>query len=135
MPRAPYHLDAIKTALHEQGELQQAALCKAVDLKASTLIAALKPGLRSGEIVERREGRSAFYRLADGAQAEPAAEKPPEFNAALWADGDLVLVGVALNADGHSITLSPDRVRLLCRLLHGQGPAVAEPVGHRRSRR
>jgi hypothetical protein len=33
-----------------------------------------------------------------------------------------VLVGVEINPDGHSITLAPDKVRLLCRLLHGQGP-------------
>lgn len=55
---------------------------------------------------------------------EPKALEETEevaFNAALWADGDLVIYGAQENDDG-SVTLSTEKVRKLCRLLHGQGP-------------
>lgn len=125
MPRAPFHLPGIKRALAAGGEMRQAELCKAVDLRASTLLAAVKPGMRSGEILRREDAGCVFYRLADGVEVEPQevpADDADGFNAALWADGDLVLVGVELNADGRSVTLGPKQVRTLCRLLHGQGP-------------
>lgn len=125
MPRAPFHLDSIKAVLAANGEMRQGALATACDLSVGTLIAAVRPGLREGVLADRREGRSVWYRLADGVTVEPSTQEEdgvPEFNAALWADGDLVLLGVSLNEDGHSVTLGPDKVRTLCRLLHGQGP-------------
>lgn len=58
------------------------------------------------------------------AQAQPdEALEPVEFNAALWADGDLVIYGAQENEDG-SITLMADQTAKLLRLLHGQGPAA-----------
>lgn len=48
-------------------------------------------------------------------------EAEPEFNAALWADGDLVIYGAQENDDG-SFTLNAAQTAKLCRLLHGQGP-------------
>lgn len=87
------------------------------------LSAQLSGPLRRGWLYKHNlVGRRVAYGLHAPAET-PAEEEPPrEFNAALWADGDLVLMGVELNEDGHSVTLGPERVRLLCRLLHGQGP-------------
>lgn len=125
MPRAPYHLDSIKQILAANGEMRQTDLSKASDLSVGTLHAAVKPGLRSGELLDRRDGRAVFYRLAPGVVVEPAADADdgaPKFNAALWADGELILWNVEMNEDGRSLTLSADETRTLCRLLHGQGP-------------
>lgn len=83
------------------------------DMDESTLPQILAAEIESGEVVQRKAGRGVFL-------SAPAT--PPEFNAALWADGDLVLFGVELNPDGTSLTLKPNQVQLLCRLLHGQGP-------------
>lgn len=53
-------------------------------------------------------------------EPEELEEEVP-FNAALWADGDLHLFGLLeLEGGGHAIAAKD--VRLLCRLLHGQGP-------------
>lgn len=122
MPRAPFHLDAIKVALAANGEMRQTELAKATDLTVGTLHAAVKPGLRSGELLDRREGRAVFYRLADGVVVDPAeADDDEDFRAVLDTDGDLDLYGlVELENGGHRI--HADGVRLLCRLLHGQGP-------------
>lgn len=65
MPRAPFHLDAIRPILRAHGEMRQADLAKAAELTVGTLIAAVRPGLRSGELRDRRDGRSVFYRLAE----------------------------------------------------------------------
>jgi hypothetical protein len=64
MPRAPFHLDSIRNLLAAHGEMRQADLARAADLTVGTLIAAVKPGLRTGELRDRREGHSVFYRLA-----------------------------------------------------------------------
>lgn len=134
MPRAPYHLDSILDVLAANGEMRQGELARATDLGVGTLIAGVKPGIRQGKISVRREGRSVFYRLVDGVppakgdeaegadRDEKASETPP-FNAALWADGDLILWNVELNDDGRSLTLSSDQVQMLRRLLLGQGLA------------
>jgi hypothetical protein len=120
MPRAPFHLDAVKAILSANGEMRQGALAAAADLGVGTLIAAVKPGLRSGEIVDRREGRSVFYRLAEGVEVAPAGEadaaEPGEFQAAAWADGDVDLYGlIALDDGGHRLT--PAMVLKLKRLI------------------
>jgi len=102
MPRAPYHLPTIKRALAD-GELRSCDLARAVDLKPSTMLAAIAPGVRAGEVLERREGRSVFYRLAEGAVIEPAEEGPAapgEIRWSLWDDGDLVVYGLQENEDG-----------------------------------
>lgn len=118
MPRAPYHLDAIKVALATNGEMRAVDLANALGLKDSTLMGAVAPGLREGILVKRKDGGAVFYALAEGVEVDVA----PEFNAALWADGDLVLVGVKLNDDGASLTLNPEQTDKLRRLLMGQGP-------------
>ena len=84
----------------------------------------LAPAVRRGWLYKHElngRGRRVAYSLQpqEVAGEEPA---PAEFNAALWADGELVLHGVELNPDGRTLTLKADQVRLLCRLLHGQGP-------------
>ena len=72
------------------------------------------------------EGRAVFYSLAEGVVVETAAQAEDEeqrpFNAALWADGELILWNVEMNEDGRSVTLNAEQTRTLCRLLHGQGP-------------
>jgi hypothetical protein len=122
MPRAPFHLDSIKSILAANGEMRQSDLAGAADLKASTLHAAVAPGLRSGEILKRTgEGRSVFYRLAEGVDVTPAcaAASEPEqkdFNAAAWADGDVDLYGlIELDDGGHR--LSPAMVSKLKRVI------------------
>lgn len=121
MARHAQHLESAKAELAERGEMKARDLADAIGVSAPTLYSGIKSALLRGEIVKRNEGRAVFYRLP-GQEPEAEASDRPDFNAALWADGDLVLVGVELNADGHSVTLGPERVRMLCRLLHGQGP-------------
>lgn len=61
---------------------------------------------------------------APAPEPDPVAEgseEVVEFNAALWADGQLTMVGVTHTEDG-GIVLDADQTRKLCRLLHGQGP-------------
>lgn len=55
-------------------------------------------------------------------EPEPEGEEAVAFNAALWADGDLIIYGAQLNED-NSFTLTAEQTATLCRLLHGQGPA------------
>lgn len=121
MPKQPVHLESAKAHLAEHGETRAKELADAIGVAPGTLQAALKCAVRDGFVVKRMEGRAVFFSLPDG-EPQPADGDAPDFNAALWADGDLVLVGVTLNDDGHSVTLGPDKVRTLCRLLHGQGP-------------
>lgn len=122
MPRAPFHLDAIKAALAANGEMRAADLARAVDISDGTLMAAVVPGMRDGVLVKRKDGNATFYSLADGVEVEPAAEPESRpFYATLDTDGELDLYGlIELQDGGHRVT--PDGVRLLCRLLHGQGP-------------
>lgn len=128
MGRPRIHFEAVKAYLAEHGETRARELADAVGITLASLKSAVRKAEQDEEILKRLQGRVAYYRLPGQEPGEAEAEEPqaddklPEFNAGLWADGDLVLVGVELNADGHSVTLGPDRVRLLCRLLHGQGP-------------
>lgn len=105
MPRAPYHLPAIKRALAaaDSREMRSCDLARAVELKGSTLLAAVAPGLRDGVLEKRQEGRSVFYRLADGIEVEPAEDEPAqpsEIRWSIWDDGDLVVYGLQENEDG-----------------------------------
>lgn len=131
MGRIAVHLISIQRVLAEHGEMRQAAIAKAVNLPIATFLAGVKPGLRDGTVLDRREGRSVFYRLADGVEAPAAVEgeegdeqqADPEFNASLWADGDLDLFGV-IELAGGGVRVPAAGVRALCRLLHGQGPEL-----------
>jgi DNA-binding transcriptional ArsR family regulator len=124
MGRPRIHFAAATELLEANGEMRACDIAEKLGITPSILASAMRVPERDGEIFRRKEGRHALYRLTEelpAANDESSGEKP-KFNAALWADGDLVLVGVEMNTDGNSVTLGPDQVRVLCRLLHGQGP-------------
>lgn len=125
MGRPRIHFEAAKALLEANGEMRAADICTELGIPQATLNSAFRVPERDGEVFKRKEGRHSYWRLTEepAANDDTASDEAPKFNAALWADGDLVLVGVELNTDGNSVTLGPKQVQVLCRLLHGQGPA------------
>lgn len=121
MPKPRGHFESAKAHLQQHGESRAKDLANALGIAFGTLQAAMKVPTRNGEVIVRREGRAVFYDLPEG-DPVPLEDEAKPFNAALWADGELVLWNVGLNEDGRSVTLDSDQTRLLCRLLHGQGP-------------
>jgi hypothetical protein len=120
MARPPVHLTSAKAVLADRGEMKAGPLSEAIGVSPATLLSGIKAAILRGEILKRNEGRAVFYRLpGQEPGGEDADEVSKEFNAALWADGDLVLVGVTLNADGNSVTLGPKQAHQLRRLLAG----------------
>lgn len=113
-------------AMQAQPEKVQWLVPECAEIVGPSVSSTLAPAVRHEWLFKHKVGgvRVAYsLQPQDGPQEE--AEEPeelPPFNAALWADGDLVLVGLQINQDGHSATLGPEQVRQLCRLLHGQGP-------------
>lgn len=125
--RAPKYLKPVIDHLTEHGETQMTALAEAIGVSPATLYSGVATAIARGEIVKRSEGRAVFYGLGNGTPAandtrqrpEPVADTGPQFNAALWADGELILWNVDLNEDGRSLTLNADETRTLRRLLVG----------------
>lgn len=91
------------------------------EIVGASVSSSLAPALRHGWLFKHMDGRRVHYSLQPPEEEPEEVEELPPFNAALWADGELVIIGAQQNTDG-SITLVPDQVRQLCRLLHGQGP-------------
>lgn len=116
MAREPQHLKTALAALAERGETRARDLAEAIGVAPATLLSGIKSAIISGELVERREGCSVFYRLPGqepGKASEPASKrtraakvpKAEEFQAAAWADGDVDLYGlIPLDDGGHRMT-------------------------------
>lgn len=120
MARPPLQLHAAMAQLTEHGEMRGKALADALGVAVENLNPTLRRALANGELLRRHEGRAVFYRLPDQEPGGPdAPEGTPKFNAALWADGELVLWNVDLNDDGRSLTLNQEQVQQLRGLLVG----------------
>jgi hypothetical protein len=131
----PYRaIEFLKT--HPAGsELAAAVICEALGTDTNGFATCMTPAKRAGLVQARKEGRLLMWSLGDGTpedlpedyqpdeplkRAEQSSPPVAEFNAALWADGDLVLYGAQLNED-NSVTLNAKQTRTLCQLLAGQG--------------
>lgn len=126
MPRQREKLPQVIAYLTEHGETRAGDLAVNMGLSASRIARICSPGVDEGLLVRRQELHGTWYSLGDGTPlsvAEDEVDEPQKFNASLWADGDLDLYGVT-ELDGGGVRISPDGVRLLCRLLHGQGPEL-----------
>lgn len=77
---------------------------------------AVKGSLLHGHIFRQRQGRSMSYCLTPFDQDESA--EPIEFNAALWADGDLILFGLE-ECEGGGWKVAAEKVPMLKALLGG----------------
>lgn len=119
MAREPLHLKAALAYLAEHGETRAKALALGVQISDATLLSGIKSALARGEILVRRDGREVYYRLPEQGAEESTLEAAPKFNAALWADGELVLWNVKLDADGKRLTLDAEKVAMLRGLLTG----------------
>lgn len=117
-------------------ELAAAVICEDLGIDTNSFSVCMKPAREAGLVRTRKEGRLLIWSLGDGTpdlpprdeeevdpalpprrqkaeQAEPV-EQP--FNAALWADGELVLYGVQENEDG-SFTLTAQQVATIKRMI------------------
>jgi hypothetical protein len=98
-------------AIEYLGTLEAGARVSGADLAAAlgyegaSLAQVFKNARNEGLIECEREGNGFVWFLPD----EGAADEPPEFNAALWADGDLVIYGATETADG-GVMLNADQV-------------------------
>jgi hypothetical protein len=121
MPQPRVTLKRAHAYLSANGETQANALASALGVTPGTLSSAVKAGLLEDTIVKRKDGHNVFYSIGAGESPDGSEFKDglDGFNAALWADGDLVLHNVEMNDDGSTITLSRRRVALLRRLLLG----------------
>ncbi len=67
-----------------------------------------------GLVFTDKRGRNTFYSLTTFVTEEP--EEAPEFKAALWSDGDLVVYGAQANEDG-SFTVTRDQLAEVKKLI------------------
>jgi hypothetical protein len=108
-------------------DLAAAVICEDLGVDTNSFSVRMKLAREAGLVRTRKEGRLLFWGLGDGTpdlqprdqderEEAPAPAATPEFNAALWADGDLVIYGAQENEDG-SITLSPEQLAIVKRLV------------------
>lgn len=87
-------------------------LAAAIGYEGCSFSQCMAAAVRRGLVVPERSGRKTTWSLP-----APEAEEPPTpFNAALWADGDLVIYG-AQNNDDNSVTLTAEQVAAVKRLI------------------
>ena len=89
--------------------LSSAELADAIGCGRQSLSACLKAARLGGDLHAEKDGKDYVWSL-------PPEVGEPEFNAALWADGDLVIYGAQANSDG-SVTLTADQVATVKRLI------------------
>lgn len=108
--------------LGDGAALSTAELAAVLGLKDLAVGPCLKTARDHGLLVTDRRGRNLFWSVPsevapeENLEREPGPEEPPEFNAALWADGDLVIYGAQEN-EGGSFTLSREQVAMVKRLI------------------
>jgi hypothetical protein len=79
----------------------------------------MRVAVREEKLFAQKRGRATYYSLTSFEVGDAAPEEdaePVPFNAALWADGDLVVYGAQANEDG-SVTLKRDQVAAVKRLI------------------
>jgi hypothetical protein len=107
--------------LDEDAELSTSALCRVLGTSSSLLITSMGAAIQHGAMRVRKEDRTSFWSLGDGTppgDEQEGEDTEPEFNAALWTDGDLVIYGAQANTDG-SVTLSREQVAHVRQLISG----------------
>jgi hypothetical protein len=94
-------------------------IAEAIGYAGTSLAQLLRAARDAGEIASEGNRRTTVWFLPDGAEGGEETEEddaPVEFNAALWADGDLVIYGAQANEDG-SITLNREQLATVKRLI------------------
>jgi hypothetical protein len=91
-------------------------IAEAIGYAGTSLAQLLKAARDAGEIASEGNRRTTVWFLPDAGEESEEDDAPVEFNAALWADGDLVIYGAQANEDG-SITLNREQLATVKRLI------------------
>lgn len=98
--KAIAHLQSLEAGTRMSSE----DLAAAIGYAGPSFAQIMNAARNGGDIVAEREGKGLVWSLP-----EPEDDSEPAFNAALWADGDLVVYGAQQNEDG-SITLNREQL-------------------------